>query len=190
MHHYLAKTEPSTYSIDDLARDQHTVWDGVTNPQAVKSILAMRKGDKVLIYHSGGVSAIVGIASVRSDGKPDPKNPKSAVAELGFVSKLDTPIPLAEIKGTHLLTTGPWCAKDAYQPWRSLRRFSGGCGSITPRRVFDQRTLSTTSRFTRHPLPSPRYSRPACSRVSSPATPKHPIPSPNGQKTMRRNKTK
>ncbi len=102
MYHYLAKTEPSTYSIDDLARDQYTIWDGVTNPQAVKAILAMRKGDKVLIYHSGGVSAIVGIAAVREDGRPDPKNPKSAVAELGFVAKLDTPISLTEIKATHL----------------------------------------------------------------------------------------
>ena len=102
MYYYLAKTEPSTYSIDDLARDQHTIWDGVTNAQAVRTILGMRKGDKVLIYHSGGVSSIVGIASVREDGRPDPKNPKSAVAELGFRAKLETPISLAEIKGTHL----------------------------------------------------------------------------------------
>lgn len=102
MPYYLAKTEPSTYSIDDLARDQYTVWDGVTNPQAVKAILAMRKGDKVFIYHSGGVSAIVGLAKVRDDGRPDPKNPKSAVAGLEFVAKLDTPVSLTEIKGTHL----------------------------------------------------------------------------------------
>ena len=102
MHYYLAKTEPSTYSIDDLARDQHTIWDGVTNAQAVKTILGMRKGDKVLIYHSGGISAIVGIATVREDGRSDPKNPKSAVAELGFLAKLETPISLGEIKGTHL----------------------------------------------------------------------------------------
>lgn len=102
MHYYLAKTEPSTYSIDDLARDQYTVWDGVINPQAVKAILAMRKGDKVFIYHSGGVSAIVGLAKVRDDGRPDPKNPKSAVAGLEFVTKLDTPVSLTEIKGAHL----------------------------------------------------------------------------------------
>ena len=102
MHYYLAKTEPDTYSIDDLARDKHTVWDGVTNPQAVKAILAMKKGDKVIIYHSGGVSAVVGIAVVREDGKPDPKNPSSAVAELGFIAKIDEPVSLSEIKGTHL----------------------------------------------------------------------------------------
>lgn len=102
MSHYLAKTEPSTYSIDDLARDQYTVWDGVTNPQAVRAILAMRKGDKVFIYHSGGVSAIVGLATVRADGRPDPKNSKSAVADLEFAAKLDSPVSLSEIKGTHL----------------------------------------------------------------------------------------
>jgi predicted RNA-binding protein with PUA-like domain len=101
MTYYLAKTEPSTYSIDDLAIDRHTVWDGVTNPQAVKTIVGMRKGDKVLIYHSGGVSAIVGVAAVIEDGRPDPKNPKSAVANLEFVAKLDAPVSLAEIKSSH-----------------------------------------------------------------------------------------
>lgn len=62
----------------------------------------MKKGDKVLIYHSGGVSAIVGVAIVREDGKPDPKNPKSAVAQLEFLAKIDQPVSLAEIKGTNL----------------------------------------------------------------------------------------
>jgi len=102
MPYYLAKTDPGTYSIDDLEREKQTVWDGVTNPQAVKAILAMNKGDKVLIYHSGGVSAVVGIAVVREDGKPDPKNPRSAVAGLGFIAKIDEPVTLSEIKGTHL----------------------------------------------------------------------------------------
>jgi predicted RNA-binding protein with PUA-like domain len=102
MGYYLAKSEPSTYSIDDLQRDQYTLWDGVTNPQAVKAILAMRTGDKVFIYHSGGVSAIVGVATVRTDGRPDPKNPKSAVADLAFSAKLDPPTTLAEIKESHL----------------------------------------------------------------------------------------
>lgn len=102
MSYYLAKTEPGTYSIDDLARDQYTVWDGVTNPQAVRAILAMRPGDKVFIYHSGGVSAVVGLARVKLAGAADPKNPKSAVAGLEFLAKLDPPTPLAEIKACHL----------------------------------------------------------------------------------------
>ncbi len=102
MSYYLAKTEPSTFSIDDLERDQYTVWDGVTNAQAVKAILAMRKGDKVFIYHSGGVSAIVGLATVKADGRPDPKNPKSAVADFQFAAKLDPPTTLADVKTSKL----------------------------------------------------------------------------------------
>jgi predicted RNA-binding protein with PUA-like domain len=102
MSYYLAKTEPSTYSIDDLERDQHTVWDGVINPQAVKAILSMKKGDKVFIYHSGGVSAVVGLATVKADGRPDPKNPKSAVADLQFAAKLDPPTTLADVKTSKL----------------------------------------------------------------------------------------
>jgi len=98
MKYYLAKTEPSVYSIDDLEREGSTVWDGVTNPQAVKAIRAMRPGDRVFIYHSGGVSAVVGIAKVKSDGRDDPKNPKSAVVDLEFERKLDHPVTLAEIK--------------------------------------------------------------------------------------------
>jgi predicted RNA-binding protein with PUA-like domain len=61
----------------------------------------MRKGDKVFIYHSGGVSSIVGWANVRSDGRPDPKNPKSAVAELEFGGKLDPATTLANVKESH-----------------------------------------------------------------------------------------
>jgi predicted RNA-binding protein with PUA-like domain len=102
MAYYLAKSEPSTYSIGDLRRDQYTVWDGVMNAQAVRAILTMRPGDKVFIYHSGGVSAVVGLAKVRKGGIPDPKNPKSAVAELGFLAEFENPVTLAEIKQSHL----------------------------------------------------------------------------------------
>ena len=96
--YYLAKTDPGTYSIGDLEREKQTVWDGVTNPQAVRAILAMRPGDRVFIYHSGGVSGVVGLAVVKSPGRPDPKNPKSAVADLEFVARLETPVTLSEIK--------------------------------------------------------------------------------------------
>jgi predicted RNA-binding protein with PUA-like domain len=98
MPYYLAKTEPSTYSIGDLEREKQTVWDGVTNPQAVRAILSMRPGDRVFLYHSGGESAIVGLAKVLSAGRPDPKNPKSAVVDLGFLSRLDPPTSLADVK--------------------------------------------------------------------------------------------
>src|SRR5580700_6989900 len=84
MNYFLAKTEPGTYSIDDLERDKRTTWDGVTNAQAVRAIREMRPGDRVFIYHSGGVSSVVGISVVKSEGRDDPKNPKSALVELEF----------------------------------------------------------------------------------------------------------
>ena len=98
MTYFLAKSEPGTYSIDDLERDGKTVWDGVTNPQAVRAIRSMKPGDKVFIYHSGGVSAVVGIATVRSEPRDDPKNPKSAIVDLEFAARLEKPVSLAEIK--------------------------------------------------------------------------------------------
>lgn len=99
---FLAKSEPLVYSIDQLQRDGKTVWDGVVNPQAVAAIKKMKPGDRVFFYHSGGESAIVGIAEVLTEGRPDPNNPKSAVADLKFVSKLDSPTGLREVKESHL----------------------------------------------------------------------------------------
>ena len=98
MHFFLAKTDPETYSLDDLERDGKTSWDGVTNPQAVRAIKEMRPGDGVLVYHSGGNSAIVGLARVVSEPRTDPRNPKSAVADFEFVQRIDPPVTLAEIK--------------------------------------------------------------------------------------------
>jgi predicted RNA-binding protein with PUA-like domain len=95
---FLAKTDPETYSIDDLERERKTTWDGVTNPQAVRAIRSMKPGDRVFVYHSGGVSGIVGLATVRSAPRDDPKNPKSAVVDLEFDARLDPPTTLAEIK--------------------------------------------------------------------------------------------
>jgi len=98
MNYFLAKSEPGVYSIDDLERDNRTVWDGVTNAQAVRAIRAMQPGDRVFFYHSGGVSAIVGIARVVTAGRDDPKNTKSAVADLEFAARLDPPTTLADVK--------------------------------------------------------------------------------------------
>ena len=102
MKYFLAKTDPETYSIDDLEREERTVWDGVTNPQAVRAIREMRPGDRVFVYHSGGVSGVVGLATVRSEGREDPKNPKSAVVDLEFAGRLEPPTSLAEIKQSKL----------------------------------------------------------------------------------------
>jgi predicted RNA-binding protein with PUA-like domain len=95
---FLAKTDPETYSIDELEREHRTVWDGVSNPQAVRTIREMKPGDRVFVYHSGGVSGIVGLATVRSEARPDAKNPKSAVVDMEFAGRLDPPTSLAEIK--------------------------------------------------------------------------------------------
>lgn len=100
MSYFLAKTDPDTYSIDDLEREHKTVWDGVNNPQAVRAIKEMKPGDRIFIYHSGGVSGVVGLALVRAAGRPDPKNPKSAVADFEFLGRLEPPATLAEIKAS------------------------------------------------------------------------------------------
>jgi len=98
MKYYLAKSEPGVYSIDDLEHDRKTVWDGVTNPQAVKAIRSMKPGDRVFLYHSGGVTAVVGMANVLSEGRDDAKNPRSAVVDLAYGGRLDPPTSLAEVK--------------------------------------------------------------------------------------------
>jgi len=72
---FLLKSEPSTYSFDDLVRDGETTWDGVKNPQALINLRGMKKGEKLVIYHSGEGKAAVGTATVVSVNAEDPKNP-------------------------------------------------------------------------------------------------------------------
>lgn len=98
MAYFLAKTDPDTYSIDNLAQEGRTTWDGVRNPQALMAIRTMRPGDEVLIYHSQGQAAIVGLAEVVSEPHPDPKEPKLWVVDLAFKAKLARPVTLREIK--------------------------------------------------------------------------------------------
>lgn len=100
MTYFLAKTDPDTYSIDDLEREHKTLWDGVNNPQAVRAIKEMQPGDRVFVYHSGGESGVVGLAAVRSAGRSDPKNPRSAVADFEFLERLEPTTTLAEIKAS------------------------------------------------------------------------------------------
>jgi predicted RNA-binding protein with PUA-like domain len=101
MAYFLAKTDPESYSIDDLAREQTTVWDGVRSPQAVAVIKTMAPGDQVLIYHSQGVASIVGLAEVTSAPRPDPNEPKSWVVDMRFLKKLAGSVSLKTIKETH-----------------------------------------------------------------------------------------
>ena len=76
---YLLKTEPDKYSWDDLVRDGETVWDGISNNQALLNLRSMKKGEKLVIYHSNVGKAAVGLAKVVSVDATDPKNPKVIV---------------------------------------------------------------------------------------------------------------
>jgi predicted RNA-binding protein with PUA-like domain len=100
MQFFLAKTDPETHSADQLAAEGRTVWDGVTNAQAVNVIRTMRPRDRVFIYHSGGESAVVGLARVVSPPRRDPANEKSWVVELEYLRAFDPPVTLKEIKAT------------------------------------------------------------------------------------------
>lgn len=103
---YLFKTEPSEYSFADLVREKRCVWSGVTNNAALLQLRLVRKGDDVLIYHTGDERAIVGLARAASDAYEDPKRPgrndkgepRFAVADLAPVRAAKTPVTLAEIK--------------------------------------------------------------------------------------------
>lgn len=98
--YWIVKTEPSTYSFDDLAGRKTAVWDGVKNNLALKHLRSMKVGDQVLVYHTGDEKAVVGIAEVTRAAYPDPKqkDPKLAVVDLKAGARLPRPVPLAEIK--------------------------------------------------------------------------------------------
>ena len=102
MAYFLAKTDPQTYSIDNLQQDKRTVWDGVRSNAALLAIRAMRTNDEVLIYHSQGEAAIVGLARVVSEPRPDPNDSKSWVVDVEFIRRFAQPITLREIKESHL----------------------------------------------------------------------------------------
>jgi len=100
---YLLKTEPSEYSFADLERDKTTVWDGVTNPVALKNLRGMKKGDELVIYHTGDEKRTVGTASVVSVDDSDPKSPRVTIK----VGKRLAPTTLAEIKANKLFSDSP-----------------------------------------------------------------------------------
>ena len=100
MANWLFKSDPDVYGFQHLEKDKQTVWDGVSNNLALKHLRACKKGDRVLIYHSGEEKAIVGLAEVVKDPYPDPKqkNEKLAVVEIKALKRLPKPVTLAEIK--------------------------------------------------------------------------------------------
>lgn len=101
MAYFLAKTDPDTYSLDDLKKDGTTEWDGVRNPAAVNAIKTMKPGDQVIIYHSQKETAVVGLAKVVSPPRPDKKDERSWVADFQYVKHAKRPVTLKEIKESH-----------------------------------------------------------------------------------------
>lgn len=101
MAYFLAKTDPRTYSIDDLRRDGTTEWDGVRNPAAVNAIKAMKPGDTVIIYHSQPDAAVTGLAKVVSPPRPAKNDPRSWVADFKYVKHARRRVTLREIKESH-----------------------------------------------------------------------------------------
>jgi len=101
---YLLKTEPSEYSFADLERDKTTIWDGVSNPVALKHLRDMKAGDRLVIYETGDNKTAVGTATVVSVDASDPKNPR---IQIKAGTRLAKPVTLAEVKANKLFADSP-----------------------------------------------------------------------------------
>jgi predicted RNA-binding protein with PUA-like domain len=101
---YLLKTEPSEYSFADLQREGTTIWDGVSNPVALKNLRGMKTGDQLVIYETADVKSAVGTATVLSVDGSDPRNPR---VKIKAGKALPNPVTLAEIKSNKLFADSP-----------------------------------------------------------------------------------
>ena len=101
---YLLKTEPSTYSFADLQREKTTVWDGVSNPVAVKNLARMKPGERLVIYHTGDEKSAVGTASVVSVDDSDARNPRVTIKVGKAIAK---PVTLAAAKASDVFSESP-----------------------------------------------------------------------------------
>ena len=101
---YLLKTEPTTYSFADLQHDKNTVWDGVSNPVALRHLREMKPGDRLVIYETGEHKSAVGTASVVSVDAADPRNPQ---VKIKAGKALGKPVTLAEVKAHKLFADSP-----------------------------------------------------------------------------------
>ena len=106
---WILKTEPSTYSFDDLAREGTATWDGVKNPAAIRNLAAMTKGDRLLIYHTGDEKAVVGLAALTRTAYPDPRQQSGGllVVDIEAGRRLRTAVPLSAIKAQPLFADSP-----------------------------------------------------------------------------------
>jgi predicted RNA-binding protein with PUA-like domain len=101
---YLLKTEPSTYSFADLQKEKTTIWDGVSNPVALKYLRGMKAGERLVIYHTGDEKSAVGTASVVSVDASEPRNPQVKIKVAKAIAK---PVTLAEAKSSPLFADSP-----------------------------------------------------------------------------------
>lgn len=101
---YLLKTEPSTYSFGDLQREKSTVWDGVSNPVAVKNLARMKAGERLVIYHTGDEKSAVGTATVVSVDTSDERNPRVTIKAGKVLAK---PVTLAQAKASEVFSESP-----------------------------------------------------------------------------------
>jgi predicted RNA-binding protein with PUA-like domain len=104
MAYFLFKTEPAVYSFDDFLRDKETIWDGVTNPTAVKHLREIKAGTKWIFYHTGDERTAVGTGTVAS---VDPSDPKVPIVRVKAGKRLRQPKTLAAIKAEPLFKDSP-----------------------------------------------------------------------------------
>ncbi len=132
---WLLKTEPGTYSWDELVRDKRTTWDGVANALALKHIRSMKSGDLAVVYHTGDEKAAIGIAEIASDPYADPKDAsgKAMVVDLKPKKKLVNPVTLATIKadpafdGFDLIRIGRLSVVPVPETmWKRIETLAGG----------------------------------------------------------------
>jgi predicted RNA-binding protein with PUA-like domain len=135
MGYWILKTEPSAYSYDQLEKDRHAVWDGVSNPVALKNLRAMVQGDDVMVYHTGDEKAVVGLARVTKAAYPDPKrgDPRLVVVEIAGIKRLPQPVTLAAIRADKTfaavaLVRQPRLSVSAVdeKQWKRLLELAGG----------------------------------------------------------------
>jgi predicted RNA-binding protein with PUA-like domain len=106
---WLVKTEPSAYAFGDLVAERRTSWTGVKNPQAQLQLRAMRKGDRVAVYHTGGEKAVVGTAVVAGGPRPDPTDAagRRVAVELQAGKALAAPVTLAALRAERAFAGSP-----------------------------------------------------------------------------------
>ena len=134
MAHWLMKSEPASYSWDDLVRDRATEWDGVRNNAARLHLKAMKPGDEAFLYHSMSDKAVIGIMRVTRGAAPDPKDPDWVSVRVEPVRPLPRPVTLAEIKAEPSLKTMELIRQSRLsvapvreEEWRKILQMSAEC---------------------------------------------------------------